>query len=243
MSLIQNCDELPLSLLYNTGPRLCIIGCPELGWIPEDIKGDRLVAGAAIRRIHPERTSDRVTFIIERLDRNQESLLVLRTLPGQCIPYEGGIFAVRNRGRPYRNANQEYIIEIQRAPINGPDEEENQRIARGIYGQSEGACIVIDLACGTLSHQGFAGRGARFYSDTCGQRVITLMYDAPLVAWTAAQWLHKRKSPPTPDLSFDVIPVAPFQKVVLNYGTIRTPVITYPQSSSLEPPQSDANIM
>jgi hypothetical protein len=70
MSLIQSCDEIPLSLLYNTGPRLCIRGYPELGWIPEDIVGDTLVAGAAIYRTHPEQASERVTFRIERLDRN-----------------------------------------------------------------------------------------------------------------------------------------------------------------------------
>jgi hypothetical protein len=163
----------------------------------------------------------------------------LRTLSGQFIPFEGGLFVVRKRDRLYGNAGQEYIVEIQRSPLNGPDEEENHSIARGNYEESEGTCIVIDLTCGTLSQHGFAGRGARFYSDTCDQRIITLMYDAPLIAWTRAQWLHQRGSPPVP--TFDMIPVALSQRLVLNYGMIRSSVITYLQSSSASKHGGGAN--
>ncbi|THC98295.1 hypothetical protein EYZ11_002228 [Aspergillus tanneri] len=48
--LIQSCDELPLSVLYNTsGERLSIPGHPELGWIPCSIDGDHLNVGGHIR--------------------------------------------------------------------------------------------------------------------------------------------------------------------------------------------------
>jgi hypothetical protein len=90
--LIQNCDELPLSLLYNTGPRVSVMGHPELGWIPRSIAGDHLVVGAALRRIKSKGTDNQVKFFIDRLASNPQSTLVLGTLQGQCIPYDVGVF-------------------------------------------------------------------------------------------------------------------------------------------------------
>lgn len=215
--LIQNCDELPLSLLYNTGPRICIREHPELGWIPKVVAGNHLVVGAVIRRINRKRPDNQVTFEIDRSDSDQESVLVLRTLPGRCIPYEIGLFVVSD------NTNQEYFIEIQRPAIQGPDDEEIQRAAREIYTQSTGTCIVIDLACGTASRRGFAGRGARFYVDTCNKREMTLEYDAALIAWTAEQWRHRFNCPQTASPYFDTEHVALRQRLLLNYSTSKIP--------------------
>ncbi|KAI9772984.1 MAG: hypothetical protein M1840_008866 [Geoglossum simile] len=217
MLLIQNCDELPLSLLYNTGPRMCIKEHPELGWIPKDIAGDHLVVGAAIRRVNSKRTDNQVKFWIDQSDSNPESILILRTLPGQHIPYDVGMFVVLDHTRPNVDTNQKYFIEIQRPAIRGPDDEETQRVADEIYGQSTGTCIVIDLTCGTCSRRGFAGRGARFYVDSYNQREMTLNYDAPLIAWTAEQWQHKFNGPQTASVCFNTAHVARGQRLVLNY--------------------------
>jgi len=103
--LIQNCDELPLSLLYNTGPRIHIRGHPELGWIPRLIAGDQLVLGAALRRTNSNRSNNQVKFEIDWSDCNPESFVILRTLPNEFITRNIGVFAVST-------TNQEYFIEI-----------------------------------------------------------------------------------------------------------------------------------
>jgi hypothetical protein len=241
MLLIQNCDELPLSLLYNTGPRICIKEHPELGWIPKDVAGDQLVGGATLRRINSKRTDNQVKFWIDRSDSDPESLLILKTLPGPCIPYDVGVFVIRDHTRPNDNTNQQYFIEIQRPAIQESNDEEIQRIADEIYGPSTGTCIVIDLACGTLSRRGFAGRGARLYVDSCNKRGMTLKYDAPLIAWTAEQWQYKCNGAQTTSLCFDTVHVAYRQRLLLNYGTMRIPHY-HPPSSKPEESSESANI-
>ncbi|KAH0556008.1 hypothetical protein GP486_006049 [Trichoglossum hirsutum] len=217
--LVQNCDELPLSLLYNTGPRICIKGHPELGWIPRDIAGDHLVDGAALRRINSEQ-NNQVEFLIDRSNSNLKSTLILRTSHGQCIPYDVETFVVRDGTNTTSNGrvDQEYFVQIQRNATQGPDDNEIQSPVGEIHGQSMGTCIVIDLACGTPSVRGFAGRGARFYVDSHNQGDMTLRYDAPLIAWTAEQWQHKCNNPPTPSHCFDTVQVACQQRLLLNFA-------------------------
>lgn len=220
--LIQNCDELPLSLLYSTGPRMCVKEQPELGWVPKAIGGNHLVVGAVLRKIDPKRPNNQVTFEIDRSDSDQESIMVLRTLPGDCIPYDIGLFVVSD------NNNGEYFIEIQRPTIPGPDDKEIQRAARDTYAQSTMTCVVIDLACGTASRRGFAGRGARFYVDTCNEREMTLKYDAALIAWTTDQWQHRFKGLQTANLYFHTEHVAVQQRLLLNYSRLKFLIITPP---------------
>jgi hypothetical protein len=231
--LIQNCDELPLSLLYNTGPRMSIRGHPELGWIPRSIAGDHLIVGAALRRTKSKGTDSQVKFFIDRSETNSESLLFLGTLPGQRIPYDDKVFAVQAQTSRDSNVKQEYIVEIQRPPIEGPDDETNRRIACQTYGQFQGMCVVIDLACGTRSRRGFAGKGVRFYVDSYKEKGMILKYDAPLTAWTPDQWQHRYKrirAAIPPFDTFDTEHVGRAQRLLLKYGTIRT--FSNPKTSS-----------
>jgi hypothetical protein len=223
--LIQNCDELPLSLLYNTGPRICISNHPELGWIPRKIAGDHLTVGAVLRRINPKQPGYQVKFEIDWSDSNQESIVILRTVHGTCIPYDTEVFTVSAANL------QKYYIEIQRPSKEGSAEEESeeeglneeiQNTARRIYNKSKGTCIVIDLACGTLSRRGFAGRGARFYINSCKDGEMTLQYDAALIAWTAEQWQHRYKLSHPVILSFETEHVAPRERLLLNYSKLKT---------------------
>jgi hypothetical protein len=215
--LIQNCDELPISILYNTGPRISIRGHPELGWIPKDVSGDHLIVGAVLRRINPKRREDHVKFEIDRSDSNQESTVILRTVRGKHIPYDIRVFAVST------NNGQEYYIEIQRPAKQGPDDEGIQRAAREIYNKSKGTCIVIDLACGTSSRRGFAGRGARFYINSCEGREMTLKFDGALIAWTTEQWQHRCNGPQPAIHFYYTRHIALRQRLLLNYGTLEIP--------------------
>lgn len=219
--LIQNCDELPLSLLYNTGPRMSIQEHPELGWIPRDVAGDHLVGGAALRRTNPKGTDSQVKIFISRSDCDRDSLRVLGTLPGQQIPYDVEVFAVQAQTGRNGDDDQEYFIEIQRLPVEGSDDEAIRRVARQIYGQSQGTCIVIDTACGTRSRRGFAGKGVRCSMDSY-KRGKVLKYDAPLIAWTPDQWQYRCGSSQAAIAYFDMEHIGRSKRLLFKYGTRRT---------------------
>ena len=60
--------------------------------------------------------------------------------------------------------------------MQGIDDEESQQIAGEAYRQLTMACLVIDMARGTRSRRGFAGRGARFYVDPRSKTWMFLKY-------------------------------------------------------------------
>jgi hypothetical protein len=216
--LIQSCNELPLSLLYNTGPRVSIKGHPELGWIPRSISGDHIVSGAAFRRITTKRTDNHVKFFIDRQDSDPESFLVLETPPGQCIPYDTATFVVRARIGIHGNLVQEYVVEIQRSLCEGLDDEDARSFDRQLYQQAQGTCIAMDLACGTSSWRGISGKGVRFYVDSHQRKQMNLKYDAPLIIRTAEQWqrTYNRHQASLP--CFDMTYVRRSQRLLLKYG-------------------------
>lgn len=103
MRVLQGCEQLPLSLLYNTGPRVCIEDHPELGWLPEDVKGDSLIADAVLRKLKSRGAHDPVSYRLEH-SRYQPtgSLFIFLTKPGQKIPSEATNFQLVNYSNPVR---------------------------------------------------------------------------------------------------------------------------------------------
>ena len=221
--LIQNCEELPLSLMYNTGPRLSIREHPQLGWVPTKLVGDQLVIGPTIRRLGAQWDDQHVKFSIERTDNlleiSSEPLLVMYKTDGR-IPHDVNIFMVTTTRERHGNKTQEYIIEIHHSRTEDPvSDNEARRVARRVYGQSRGTYLVIDLACGTSSTRGCAGKGARLYTSSSSTKEATLMYEAPLTAWTVDQWQrqHDRNQSEIPQ--FDMRHVPRRQRLLLEYGT------------------------
>ncbi|KAK5652174.1 hypothetical protein OQA88_10817 [Cercophora sp. LCS_1] len=216
MSVIQSCDELPLSLLYHAGPKVCIKGHPELSWIPKSVDGDRLVVGASLRQL--SKSNGQVTFTIERPLKGRDTLLVLATSHGRRIPHEVETFRLFNPLAQGHNIGVgEYIIEVLR-PVPASDAEEALRsTAKDQYEQSLGTCIVVDLACGTERCRGIAGRGALFYVDGREKNHMKLQYDAPLVAWTPQQWARKREHAQIPAPSFELHAVPAQQRLMMSY--------------------------
>lgn len=178
--LIQNCDELPLSLLYNTGPRIYDEEHPELGWIPKSIDGSHLVLGAVLRRINPKR-KDQVKYEIDRSDSDPGSMMIwrIKALPVQSTPYDIEVFEESTKD------GQKYFIEMQQSAIQMQGGGGVQLGTREAHTQASDTCMVIDLACGTASSRGFAGRGVCFHIDSCYGKEMSLKYDRPLIAWTA----------------------------------------------------------
>ncbi|RYP48891.1 hypothetical protein DL768_005315 [Monosporascus sp. mg162] len=117
MLVIQGCDEIPLSILFNKGPRVNIPGHPELGWIPSDVAGDKLVVGGSLRQLQPQRIANCVTYIIDRGDSDPQSLLILATATGQRVSRSSTTLRVQiSTTRGGISTLQEYIVELQRSP-------------------------------------------------------------------------------------------------------------------------------
>jgi hypothetical protein len=216
MTVIQSCNELPLSLLYNTGPRMIVDGCPELALIPRDVLGgDNLVLGGIMHKIISKTPAQPLQYAIQRpKDASREQLLVLKSAPGQSIPGGMTVFRVHiltegNNG----SANNEYVIEMQTSSTSIIHEDfiQSDDLSLETY-------LFIDLAYGTRRRGGFAGRGARFLVDKQDRTRVSLKYKAPLVAWTLEQWYHKVRQPEDPIICFRVLVVPPAQKLVLNCG-------------------------
>jgi hypothetical protein len=216
--VIQSCEELPLSLLYNRGPRLC--GPRGPGWIPKYIEGDRLTTGAVMRK----RTGNDgvVTYSIDRSGCDPRSLCFLRLSPDDSWSQVGHLFIARFENVFDPCLEEEYVIQVLQKPS-----EALHGLETPVHRQSvaHGVCVVIDLASGTSSRYGFAGRGARLWIKSRVQNRAVLEYDSPLTAWTLEQWQY-RFGPPgrIPRATMAYIPFS--LRLHLNYGmeaTCNTP--------------------
>lgn len=230
MLLIQNCEELPLSLMYNTGPRMAIKRLPSAGWIPQSISGDHIVSGASLRRSRTKGTDGVITYFIDREASDPESFLVIDTGPGRCIPSNEDTLMIRTRVRGQDDVAQEYIIELK---WSSPDEDagDDNRINTKprIRQQSQGTCFAVDLACGTTSSAGFLGRGVLFGVESYRSGQMLLRYEAPLIVWSLEQWSRKTSTPPNAVSCFDTTYVSRQQRLILQYGKNSAPTHSLPE--------------
>lgn len=208
MRVIQGCEELPLSLLYNTGPKVCIDGHSELNWIPQDIRGDNLVLGPSLRKLKPQRANSHVVYSIERGHRNTNTLLCVVTAQGQYIP-EGtrSLHIVISADSNIDSTSAEYMIDLQRV-----DADVSVRAPRLGY------FMVIDLDCGTSALRGIVGRGVSFIITSRSDGHWTVRYDAALIARTPEQWVRKAGPQSPPATSVAVEPVRGRQKICMVFG-------------------------
>lgn len=210
--VIQSCEELPLSLLYNTGPRLC--GPGEPGWIPEYIEGDRLTTGAVMRQIKLRADDGMVTYSIDRSGCDPRSLCFLHLSPDDSRFHGGPLFIAQFEKVSDSRLEEEYVIQVLQKTSEASHEQEipghRQSLARG-------ACVVIDLRDRAYSRHGFAGRGARLWIKSRMKNGVVLEYDAPLTAWTLEQWQYRFG--PLGDIPRAVMAHIPFsQSLHLKYG-------------------------
>lgn len=217
--LIQNCDELPLSLLYNTGPRIYVKEHPELGWIPQSISGDHIVPGAALRRTKVKNTERQVRCFIDRTDTDPDSFMVLDVLSSRRIPYDVGAYLVRAQRDISGRNKQDYIVEVRRRLWDDPADEDSRRIERHLYEHALGTCIVVDETCGSSSRHGFVARGVQFCVEAYKSKGMVLRYDAPIVVWEPEQWQQRYDRPSESLPRFETAHVRRSQRLILHYGT------------------------
>jgi hypothetical protein len=228
MSVILGCDELPLSLLYNRGPRVESFEHQGLGWIPRNVEGDVLVSGAILHKIRKRRTKNRLSYSLDCGTQNRNSLFILATYEHQPSVSNMEIFRVqlpvkKNSLDTEEAASKSWIVEIkQNVPSREPIEHNTIHLeAKRTY---HGTCIVVDLACGTDQSRGYAGRGVCFHIVSRSAGKLVVQYYAPLVIWSQEQWVHEYPSlrdlfPVAKLLSLEAVPLDQELTMTMTYGT------------------------
>lgn len=110
-ALIDNCDEIPFSLLYNVTLGISTQEASNQSWIPDNIAGNHLIGGVALRRIATSQRNPQARFSIDRTDGDPDSFLVLKILPHS---YHMHLRTFRILLPPRRNSDsvREFIIEL-----------------------------------------------------------------------------------------------------------------------------------
>lgn len=195
VAVVQSCNVLPLSLLFNTGPRLGLQGRPELGWIPTAVTGDPLVSGPTLRKI-PYGTSALELAYYINLRSHGRRLLVLRTGASRRLEQFFSIPIHLYSSHTYGAADEDdvdgsYVFEMVRTAS-------DETARTDANGQDEiGATVpvpyyfVIDLSYGSRNKTSLAGKGACFRILARDQNCTTLCYVAPVIARTVCQWRHE----------------------------------------------------
>ena len=177
-NLIRSCNEFPLALLYNKGPRMRCVECPQNGWIPIEtakfgIYGDWLTESAALRR-----TKDGLILDASQASRSSLYIFVTSELAARDSEFyvkdleTGELFAVRVQES--MDPNDEYVETTERDSF--------EERAKDLYEGGIGTCIILDKSTGSRSQNGVTATGARFSVTAIRDHVAHIRYDKPLVA-------------------------------------------------------------
>jgi Heterokaryon incompatibility protein (HET) len=168
--LIRSCAEIPLSLLYNSGPKYICAGNPENDWIPSEVAGNKL-AGDGVMKM-----SD-FGLLIDTTRCSLDSLLIY------LIPL--GVSRSPSFRLQDQRSGRELVIDIQ-----GQSEETNALHAANSqegHDASALACLIIDKSTGSSSRNGYAATGVSLTVTKRERTTLFLSYDAPLIAWMPEQ--------------------------------------------------------
>ncbi|PCH00096.1 Heterokaryon incompatibility [Penicillium occitanis (nom. inval.)] len=216
--VIQSCEELPLSLLFNTGPRLEILGHPELGWIPSRIAGAHLTTGASMRKLKSSKKDDKVTIAIERSTTLQQSIIILATRPEHHILRLRDIFRLRIIAKVGEITRFDGCVAVIQQTAHAPETGARSLSGQNYSHESLGICLVIDSKGGTCRSQGYVARGACLLIHARGRKHFDLAYSAPMIILTSEQCEAQNKNWSMPMSSLILEPVSPQQKMFMHYG-------------------------
>jgi hypothetical protein len=178
--MIRSCSQLPLSLIYNQGPRLVDPDYPGNGWIPTAIEGDSLLDGAVMRRHDKDNDGSFLVDLGQCPGRSPSIYLMQSPIPSH-IPN----FLLNDSA-----SSEKWIIEL---PTLTASEVKLPEQRGGRYALLPQTCIFIDEKTGSDSLYGFRARGAIFNAYENGGEFahFQLEYISPLIAWTPEQWSRR----------------------------------------------------
>jgi hypothetical protein len=178
-TIIRSCDELPLSLLFNSGPRLPNSEPPENGWIPSEICGDRLTATPILAQ-----TSSGFVLANEPDDtlNSLESLYLF--LLGSSVPFARAFCLQDTRN------GMEYFVQIRR-----PSEHRYSTVSDGlddrlkeVLGTDQETCVIFDKQTGTSTPNGFLAAGVWLSVSRADGDSIFVKYICPVLVRTRASF-------------------------------------------------------
>lgn len=210
--IVNSCQELPLSLLFNTGRKTYRSGQSRDGWIPVRIEGDRLMNGAIMRRANDG-------FQLDTTPCKPGSLQILCSQA--IIPIHKSTICIEYIDN---SKNELFIIEISTVWREDPEEMESENDQTAYKEGKLSTCIIIDRNTGSESVNGFTGRGAILSvlsrQTSTSKNTLYLSYRAPIRAWTYEQWLCRCR--PSGDLQEATtwISISNEKKLLLDVGEL-----------------------
>jgi hypothetical protein len=167
-AILLSCKELPLSLLYNRGPRLRNYRFPQNGWIPTETVGDPLVGRGTMKM-----TEDGLLLDFSKCTPFSTALL----LSYPSIPRVNH-FRIKVRGR-----NEHLFIEVQDDSHSAAPAAAFEEASATMYENGNGTCIILDATSRSSPRSGYIAKGARFSIHG-----TLLKYDKPLMAGDVKGW-------------------------------------------------------
>lgn len=168
-AIIRSCDELPLSLLFNTSPRIASVEFPENSWIPFAVSGDRLTTTPVLKQTLRG-------FVLS--NDLHESLYVFAF---NSSPITGQTICLQDIG-----SGQEFFVQLKNNPScesRGKKVNLDQTLNL-IWPSNQKVCIIFDKQTGTSSNKGFLAAGVLFSVSSEDIDNLFVKYVCPLLVHT-----------------------------------------------------------
>jgi hypothetical protein len=181
--IIRSCSELPLSLLYNHGPRIQQGGefwkdC----WIPTEVTGSPLIKGGILRLV---KIGLSVHFDDCPVDTPAVYLI-------KAVAFgDAGQFRIQDE-----HNGRQYLVAVEESGSGRPRFYNSCSMEPQTLEECQMA-IVIDKRTGSDSIGGYSGTGVQFIVSRVQESIYFLQYYRPLTIWNHQQWLLKHSSLPS----------------------------------------------
>ena len=165
-AIISSCNELPLSLLFNKGPRIAAVGVPENGWIPSAVSGDRLSTTPVLKQtshgfvLSNEPGESLFVFVIGSGHVTAQTFCLQKTGSGQDFFVQ--LMSTQRYGFPEANANLDETLD-------------------SVLRSGRETCIIFDKEAGTPSPRGVLASGVLLSISRKDTNNIFAKYVCPLL--------------------------------------------------------------
>ena len=165
-AIIRSCDELPLSLLFNKGPRIAAANVPENGWIPSAVSGDRLTTTPVLKQTSRG-------FV---LSNDQRESLCVFVISSDLITAQ--TFCLQETG-----SGQDFFVQLMSTPRGGSPEANFHldETLDSVLQCGQETCIIFDKDTGTPSPRGFLAAGVLLSVSRKDANNIFTRYVCPML--------------------------------------------------------------
>lgn len=178
--LVASSERLPLSLMFNTGPRLS--QPQQNAWIPTSFKGsDPLCGVASLRRLpDPRRQSSEVSKLRARFQLEEAFNLHILLLETPASDVTTKTIAISG------------AVDLEYCTIQRLAQEVDRTTSFNVAGTApHRKCLIFDSITGSRSLRGYYARGAQYHIMEMSSSEVLLQYEMPIVVWREKQWYYR----------------------------------------------------